>query len=383
MADVRAILSRNIRSGRERYGLRQEDLAGAIGVKTAETISQIERGDREVKARELVEIARALHVDMMDLLSEEGLPPALEPLWRKTDDCEDWEAEAILSERAERFSILTGMVEAASAETLPLYSDFRIEHATYEDAGLLGERVRVDLRLGDVPARTIMDVLEDRYGVLIFCHDMQEGGSGLSARKPYGPVMQLRKSEAPWRRVFSCAHELFHLVTPDATEDGQPVRSSSTCEWADKLAGAFASSLLMPESALRAKLPSSAKRGTLEVLDVVALAMWFGVSTSALLWRLVNLGVVSRETVRDRLEDPEFRIQNQTAISGRAWVPQELPKRFVTLAFIAFKQGLISRARLAAFLETDLVVLPQLLEGYGLDIAIDESYATAGADTRR
>jgi len=57
-SDMNAALGQRIRSFRKRLCLSQEALASQMGFGSAETISQIERGNREVKAWELVKLAK-------------------------------------------------------------------------------------------------------------------------------------------------------------------------------------------------------------------------------------------------------------------------------------------------------------------------------------
>jgi len=40
-----------------------------------------------------------------------------------------------------------------------------------------------------------------------------EEGSAASAIGPFGPAILMNSKEAPWRRNYNFAHELFHLIT--------------------------------------------------------------------------------------------------------------------------------------------------------------------------
>ncbi|MEW6674366.1 MAG: helix-turn-helix transcriptional regulator, partial [Thermodesulfobacteriota bacterium] len=82
-------LGNKIRKFRERLKLRQADLAEKMGFSSSETISQIERGGREIKAWELVELARHLQVSVSDFI-EDHQKPEKDPvvLWRQTPEFE-------------------------------------------------------------------------------------------------------------------------------------------------------------------------------------------------------------------------------------------------------------------------------------------------------
>jgi len=76
------ILGQRVGKRRKALKFTQEELAQKIGVNSSQIISQIERGEREVKAWELARLARALFIDMTDLLAQENLGIDQPILWR-------------------------------------------------------------------------------------------------------------------------------------------------------------------------------------------------------------------------------------------------------------------------------------------------------------
>ena len=81
-------LGETIREARRRLGMRQEDLAREAGFEHLQTVSDIERGQREVHAYELVRISTALGLQVADLLHGR-LPPMPAVLWRNPPARED------------------------------------------------------------------------------------------------------------------------------------------------------------------------------------------------------------------------------------------------------------------------------------------------------
>src|SRR3990170_1317535 len=79
--DLKKRLATALREARQRLDLTQEELAKAAGFPHFQTISEIELGERDVKAVELAMLSRALHVPLNDLISG-ALPPAPTVLWR-------------------------------------------------------------------------------------------------------------------------------------------------------------------------------------------------------------------------------------------------------------------------------------------------------------
>ena len=382
MSDLRMAIARNIRTARRRLGLSQDDLAHAIGAKSGETISQIEKGEREVKAWELNRIAKRLHVDFYDLMSEQEAQSAPQPLWRKEPAANKPEVESWLLLRSKYYRHVMNLLHICPAE--PLASKQQIEplNASFETISNLGEHVARILDLSERPARRLFDALEARC-VMVFCADLGSDGSALSVWGHQGPAMVLNSSEPPWRRSFSCAHELFHLVTWDNVE---PLRSRLGARQMQSLetrANTFASALLMPSGYLLPELRGRVTDGQLIAADVISLAKDFGVSTAALLWRLRNLGIISQEIPESLLSNPRFHQEDQVSRVGTWDTPHSLPRRFVELSFAAYARALLSRARLAEMLETDLTGLPALLAYYGIELEPELAYKTQIPDPGR
>src|SRR2546428_3993825 len=80
--DLKQELGKRIREAREHLRMNQQKLADAAGFPSLQTVSDIERGIRDVRAWELLRIARVLHLSIVDLLADQ-VPQAPVVLWRK------------------------------------------------------------------------------------------------------------------------------------------------------------------------------------------------------------------------------------------------------------------------------------------------------------
>ena len=124
--------------------------------------------------------------------------------------------------------------------------------------------------------------------------------------------------------------------------------------------------MLLPSAEVGEVFDKNVVNGTISYRAIVGMAREFDVSTEALLYRLVSLRRLGREAVQGLLSDPGFRSLDRMSMPPKWWQPPELPERFVRTAFFAYKQGSLSRARLAEFLETDLLRLRDRLSEFGL-----------------
>ena len=220
--------------------------------------------------------------------------------------------------------------------------------------------------LGAVPASSLQSALETQLGIFVWFLDLGEAGSAACSKGEFGPCILINRREAPWRRNFDMAHELFHLVTWD-TACVEIARDATLGDKAEKLANAFAAALLLPADHVRAELKTCAREGRLALDDLVATARDFDVSTSALLWRLLNLGCgIDAGQVRGLQNDPEFQRMDRASMVGAWSDPAPLPERFVWLAHLASVKGRLSRTKLAQYLGCGLADVAARLEEYGL-----------------
>ena len=93
--------------------------------------------------------------------------------------------------------------------------------------------------------------MERELGVLVLMVDAIEGVSGAACRLPALDAVLINRREAPGRRHFDLAHELFHILTwdtmpPEHVEDA----SEHSKNRVEQLANSFASALLMPPAVL-------------------------------------------------------------------------------------------------------------------------------------
>ena len=211
MADLRKVLGNRIRNARMRLSLSQHQLAKEIGFSASQIISQIEKGERDVKAWELVNLAKALRVDVSQLLNVEEPKPFAPVLWRKDPKTDKELIEAEFLQHCEQYALLEKLCDVIIKEELPTRA-VDPEALTYEYAEALGEEIRNHFELGSRPASCLSGILEEKYGVKIWYENLDEG-SAASTKDSFGAAILMNSTEAPWRRNFNFAHELFHLIT--------------------------------------------------------------------------------------------------------------------------------------------------------------------------
>lgn len=365
-----AVLGKRIREARDRLKWTQTKLAKEVGFASAQIVSSIESGARDVKATELARISRALHTSVDNILNPELRP---EPLfaWREQPQ-EGFEAhEARFLLKCERYGLLEKWCSAIHAQPLPSLR-FSSSCPSFSDVQRQAENTRNTLQLGGRPACSLRRTLEEDYGVKIFYDDLgPDGGSAFSVTSWFGTAVLLNSAEAPWRRHYSLAHELFHLLTTNQLD-------SCGKEQIEKLANVFAAALLLPSDHLFTTIEARVQGGKISYENLVQTAREFDVSIEALLWRLVNLHRIDHVAVRATLASEVLRAIDRASFP--AWgTERQLPERFVRLCFLAYREGKIGLAKLAEFLDASIVDLAEQVQEPGAELATGEQAEIAVA----
>jgi Zn-dependent peptidase ImmA (M78 family) len=192
------------------------------------------------------------------------------------------------------------------------------------------------------------------------------GVSGAACRLPELDIVLINRDEVPGRRHFDLAHELFHILTweampplriEDATETGGANRT-------EQLANAFASALLMPARIVGAAAEWRSLHGKALTAKLNTTADRLEVTATALLWRLVSLGLLDRTQARGVPADALRFNGRSTKPAGKA--PPLYSKRFVEIIARAVDQGRVSVRKIASLLGLSVDDLGDLFAAHGV-----------------
>lgn len=360
-------LAERLRKARESAGLSIGEATSRLGFGNYQTLSNIEKGEREVKANELMLFARTYFCSLNSLLIGDEIPHAsVHFLWRRAPLERKEEVEAAIIHRVEGYHLLEkllGLVGEGAGLTITVsLADIR----TYQQVDTLATRVSGFLNLGSRPALSLQKVMEQVLRTKILFVKLSEFGSAASTVHPeFGAAIVVNNEEAPWRINFTLAHELFHIITWNTFNPSDLEQNELLFRDIEKKAERFASTLLLPESTVREELSSRIKSQKLSFSDIVDIAREFGVSSQALLYRMANLRIVEWEKANDLAKNDELhqidrRIRRDTA--------NEAPssERFTILAVKCLRRGLISRGKFSELLEIDRADIDDFLEYRGL-----------------
>ena len=310
--DIKTVIAKRLKVARENAGLTQRQLSEALGFNDRQTVAAIEAGIRKISAEELLRVMKILGKDLDYFTDPFRLVGEGSSSWRVSKDVQDqlggFETRAgtwLALYRDLAKDAGPGRKEGAP-RTVPLSLSLTTR-SSYEDALDAASWLAGEWRLGNVPADRLERAVRKRIRTLVLHVDAPYGISGAAFRLPGINAILINRHEPLGRRNFDLAHELFHLLTwetipPEHTENGMLGAKSRS----EQLANCFASALLMPERVIRSwrdELPGFPPGDRAQWNRWLnAHAFDLRVSTPALQWRLVQLGLLPKCEVDSSLD---------------------------------------------------------------------------------
>jgi Zn-dependent peptidase ImmA (M78 family)/DNA-binding XRE family transcriptional regulator len=356
-------LGDQLQQARKNRGLTQADAASLIDVART-TIVAIEKGDRRIKATELIKLARAYGRSVSDFLQPAPTTQSFAVQFRSAYQQND--QEDIINPTLQKFETLCRnylKLEELMKSPLPRHypQDYDVKNMPIEAAAesiAIAERQR--LGLGDGPVPLLRDLLEQVVGLRIFYLKMPSSQHNYSGFYSYdaqlGGCIAINTNHFEERRRWSLAHEYLHFLAhrqkPTLDYDNQYQRKPESEQLADSFAGYF----LMPTSGLFKRFNDLCQaQGKFTPTNLFTLSHYYGVSIEALTNRLESMKLLPSGT-GDRLKARGLKVKKVQKELGLDDIPQRsemTPIHYQHLAIDAFDQGLITEGQFAEFLGVD------------------------------
>ncbi len=369
----RDVIAKRIKEARENRELSQQELANLMGWKSHTSIVAIENATQDIKTWELLKFAEILKVSPESLYSEESILKSTKAtvLWRQIPDNSTLllQEESNITQHIEDYQLLENLMNTSSTSTfkpLPI-ENCNADLINPKWANIVAEKISRDLQLGDYPGAILAKRLEEDFGVLIITRPLEEG-SAACYRKNDKSIIVINQNEAPWRQVFSIAHELFHLITWNQPFIDTLRKDKKLFNKNEKTAEAFAAALLMPQRMITLDI----QENKLTYPFIVTLARKYNVSTTAFLYRLNYLNIIHTESVQKTLSDKDFIKIDRSTFKEAIQTTSPFGNRFIRLAYLAYEKGLLSQARLAQMLCIKLRDVTRYLSEKGLCLTHDK-----------
>jgi len=373
-------LHERIAQARESAGFSLTEAARKSGFKHYQILSAIEKGTRNISANEIIRLSR-LYSRGLDYFFGQEVPGEPMLLWRKAENCNIEKVQRHFLSFLEKYSHLEKLLglKRRWIEIRSSYTRDDFKNGGFELVSKLAGDIHKKLDLGLRPECNLLNVLENNLRFKILHLSLQPGVSAASVvDNTLGVGILVNIHELPWRRNYDLAHELFHVITWNVFtphEIGDGIKKTKPEQYAD----VFASSLLLPSGHLIDALKEISTGNEIKKVDIIELAKDFGVSTEAILWRLVNLKKLTQPQVKKFLADPNFRKLERTMRKG-LYKEQKLlkfPTRYISLACRCLMEGKISRGTFAEYLEIARADVDERLAEWGFADRNYEKIASA------
>ncbi len=356
------MFGQRLRLARKKAGFSMRDLAGRLSRPvSAQAISKYEAGRMMPSSALLVDLARTLGVSLDFLMG--GQVEALEGIeFRRhsgTSARDRARAEAIVTEALEDYLAIEDILELEPP--VDPFTGLRCDRIeSFDEVEKKAGDLRVHWNLGWNPIPSVAGLLEG-HGIKVIEADLPARFDGLACgvkrsgdRADTDVVVTSGRTNVERRRL-TLAHELAHRVIRGT---GSPaIRIEKAMQ---RFAGAF----LVPAEHLRAE--AGVHRRALAYGELMRLKRFYGVSASAMLIRLRDVGVLAAGTVQYafrtyarswRTSEPE-PIRDDEGLGAF-----ERPSRFERLVWRAFGDELISTVRVAQMLKRPLHDVERAIRG--------------------
>ncbi len=341
-------IGKRLKIARDAIGYTLKEVSEKVGIGES-SLSEFENSRREPKFSQLSRLAEVYMKTADFFLSDK--PPSQEVvLWRDKPSTEEErkQIEARFKQLCEQYRKLEFCTYEIKTANLPK-SDFKASSQfNFDQAELLAVKVQSEFCLGEIPALSLKQTLEEKYYVKIFYLDFS--GSAISTVSPeYGPAILLNKNNKSWRRNYDLAHELFHILVWNVFRTAEQ-SSLVPDEREEQLANSFASKLLMPEQPLKARLISNVgSDSNISLANLDDIAREFCVSLDALIYRIADIFRLRKEeTVKFHEIAEKCKDRGKPRESD---VPDTFPQRYRDLAQRALREGKLSLIQFAKYMD--------------------------------
>jgi len=334
------IFAYRFKNARKISGLTLHEIGEKIGV-SKQMISKYENGLSMPDSSNLIKIAKILG-EKIDYFFRPQTVNLTEVSFRKKSKYSQTQINNLKSKilkQMENYLCIEDILNISYEFNNPL-SDIKIKN--FEDVEFATQQLRKAWNLGNDPIHNIVSLLEyNEIKVIEIDEPNQNLFDGLSSfvDNKY-PLICFNKNFVIERKRFTLIHELGHLLLNI---------DESLINETEKLCNRFASELLLPKEIIIKEIGT--RREHLSVNELINFQQQFGISISAIIYRLADLEVISENKKRDyfirKNKDTEFKNKcDATRFNGN-----ENSERFIRLVYKALSQEIISISKASALLD--------------------------------
>lgn len=292
-------LGQRIALVRNEQNIQSQELAGRVNL-SASAMSQIESGQRQIKAEELSLIASVLNISPLALLRPDSFAAKM-PVAKRTADSASSQGNLMSYIRwlADVEEIIRKYSSKPDMTFHPMSVDFEVDwlQQSREMADRVNQVLLDGWRTGSAKLLNLKNAIEESLGIdVLFVESSEDDLLGAAITSAELPLIVINCSQAQPRALFTLAHELGHLLSGGDSTLVTDKSFSGRVNSVERFANAFAAEFLLPTAYVERIRPSYSN----DVLFMAQLLSYSGVSWRTLVYRLHNLGLINASQ-RDQL----------------------------------------------------------------------------------
>lgn len=376
--EIKKTLADKIKQQREQLNYTQEELAQLANLGSAQKVSQIEKAIQNIRADELVRIAKVLFIDIDDLLiSPKKTTNTV--LWRCEPeiDSDKEKIKADFIQYCNKYNQIESWFGVSSKISWNKCIGKPEDIFDVDDNKLYAKRqaqnIYYQYKLGSKPAFYIKDFLENKLNVKLCFKNLKSfygnkniGGSAFCSIGDYGAGILVNSTDADTRINFSLAHELFHLLTWHVIDPDEYSNNSKYRTAVETMANIFASELLLPEETIKEEFDNKMdQKEEGFYLYLINLANNFFVSFNALILRLHYLELLTENprSYINKYESNYYQYRSFTKQSSKIY-NESVSERFLNLLVRAYLEERISIGVISELTGKGIMELKELLANH-------------------
>lgn len=336
------LFSQKLLSARILNAFSQQELADRSDV-SKQMISKYENGLSMPSSEVLINLAKALQVKVDYFFTPQTIELG-ELNFRKKSKLTTKRLKAIKEEVKNRVSNYLEIENILQFETEFKDPIQKRKLFSMEDMEDLVFTIRMEWNIGIDPIHNIIQLLEDQ-GIKVIEIEEEENlfdGMATLIDNKYA-IIVINKKFGIERKRFTLLHELGHLLLdlPDCNEKEE-----------EKFCNRFAGEFLFPKTSIIREF--GRKRDNISLKELVEMQKKYGISISAIMYRLKDIGIISESRHKN------FHIQLNTdsklkeIVYKERFKTPEFSNRYEQLVYRAFSQELISASKAASLLNLNI-----------------------------
>jgi len=336
---MESILAYRIKNARKLKCLTQQEVADEIGV-SKQMISKYEKGLSTPNSSKIIELAK-LFEQKIDYFFRSYKVELSEVNFRKKTKFSIKKEDSLKELIKIKLENYLWVEEILSID----YSFKNVIKNHKIQSPIDIEKVVLILRkywdIGIDPIHNIIQLLEDKEIKVIELDNVDENFEGLACfvNKKY-PIIVINKKFTVERKRFTLLHELGHLLLNISNSE------------IEKYCNKFASELLLPKDVLIQEF--GGKRKQISLLELIAIQKKYGISIQAIVYRLVDANILSKERSKLFHQKINFDPNLKKEINQSRFKTPEFSSRYERLIYRALSEENISLSKASALLDINI-----------------------------